>query len=563
MLRLRALVMTAGMFGILVAPETSHATAAYAAPVPSLPIAWGTCPDAWVGNTPGRLRDRLQCATIQAPLDHAIRDGRTLAVGVIRVRAGVPSQREGSIFFNPGGPGIHPGRFLRSIVKGWADTDASDPHEGSKRLLADRFDIVAVIPRGLVGSTEVRCLNGLPGAHAYVPTHLDDVNWGLMTVAAASAVRACATPAHAPYINTEQHVHDMDMVRRSLGDARIHIYGASYGGMIAAWYAANYPQNTGRMLLDSTLDFTHDYVTAVRLNLRARHDTIQREVVQPVLDNPARFGFGRDPQAVAMAIANLPSRIREVWFAGMESPVELAAALLVAPWWRDARPPSYDAMETLIQRAPITPDAGIADRIRLAARLLATKLYAPPRTTPLFADSPEGDSVRSIVVCNDIPWALSEQEIRARAQADATRYWSYTGDTTMQELMCLQWGGSTARQPDLATLEQASPFLMLQSDKDDTTPPSGAAHILERFPNAHLLMVRDSNIHGLFNFTLSPCIESTAANYLLTGALPDTPTRVATCNGTQGNAVDVIPSAPLRPTAAPVPSPAPAVHEEL
>lgn len=561
--RLRTLAITAGMFGILVASSTSPATEANAAPFPNLPIAWGACPDAWVGNTPGRLRDRLQCATIQAPLDHVIRDGRTLTVGVIRVRAGVPSQREGSIFFNPGGPGIHPGRLLRSIVHDWAGIDARDPYEGSKRLLADRFDIVAVIPRGLIGSTEIRCLDGLPAAHAYVPTHLDDVNWGLMTAAAASAVRACAAPAHAYYINTEQHVHDMDMVRRSLGDARIHIYGASYGGMIAAWYAANYPQSTGRMLLDSTLDFTHDYVTAVRLNLRARHDTIQRDVVQPVLDNPARFGLGRDPRAVATAIANLPSRIREVWFAGMESPAELAAALLVAPWWRDTRPPSYGAMETLIQRAPIAPDAGMANRIRAAARLLATKLYAPPRTTPRFVDSPEGDSVRSVVVCNDIPWVLSEQDIRARAQADASRYWSYTGDTTMQELMCQRWGGATARQPDLAVLEQAPPFLMLQSDHDDITPPSGAAHILSHFPNAHLLMVRDSNVHGLFNFTASPCIESTAANYLLTGALPDTPTRVAACHGTQGNAVDVIPGAPRRPIAAPEPSPAPAVHDEL
>jgi len=562
MLRLRALAIAAGMFGILVAPATSHATA-NAAPIPAPPITWGTCPVTWVGSTPGLLRHRLQCATIQAPLDHAIRDGRTLAVGVIRVRAGVPSQREGSIFFNPGGPGIHPGRLLRSIANGWADTDASDPHEGSKRLLADRFDIVAVIPRGLVGSTEIRCLDGLPGAHAYIPTHLDDVNWGLMTAAAGSAARACSAPAHAPYINTEQHVHDMDMVRRSLGDARIHIYGASYGGMIAAWYAAIYPQSTGRMLLDSTLDFTHDYVTAVRLTLRARHDTIQREVVQPVLDNPARFGLGTDPQAVARAIADLPSRIKEVWFAGMDSPVELAAALLVAPWWRDARPSSYDAMATLIEHAPVAPDGGIANRIRLAANSLALRLYAPPRRTPLFADSPEGDSVRSVVICNDIPWVRSEQQIRAHAQADAARYWSYTGDTTMQDLMCLQWGGSTARQPDLATLEQAPPFLLLQSDNDDITPQSGAAHILERFPNARLLLVRNSDVHGLFNFTLSPCIEGTAANYLLTGALPDTPTRVAMCNGAQGNAVDVIPGAPLGPVATPVPSPAPAVHEEL
>lgn len=562
MLRLRSLTVAAGMFGILVAAAPSRATVD-AAPVPGMPITWGSCPEAWVGSTPGRLRDRLQCATIQAPLDHAAPDGPTLSVGVIRVRAGVPMLRTGSIFFNPGGPGIHPGKLLRSIVNGWAGLDATDPQEGSKRLLADRFDIVAVIPRGLLGSSEIQCVQGLQGAYAFVPAHLDDVNWGLMTSAAASTARACTAIPHVPYINTEQHVHDMDLVRRSMGDQRIHIYGISYGGMVAAWYAANYPRNTGRMLLDSPIDFTHDYLTAGRLSLRARHEAIQRDVVTPVLDNPARYGLGRDPQAVSTAIANLPSDIKEKWLPRVESPNDLAAALLVAPWWRDARPPSFESMVRLIDRASIAPDTALANRIRLSATMLASLLYAPPRTDPPLSEDVIGDSAHAAVICNDIPWMQTEQQIKQRALADAARYWSYSGESTMQELMCLHWQGARARQPDLSLLEQLSPFLILQSDRDVTTPQSGSAHLLEHYPNSRLLVVRNSDVHGVFNFTLSACVEGTAADYLLTGALPETPTRVTSCNGTRGNALHAVPGAPREPTPAPEPSPAPAMHLEL
>ncbi|NID16459.1 alpha/beta fold hydrolase [Luteibacter yeojuensis] len=548
------------MLGILVASAPSGATVAHAAPVPEPPIAWGPCAEPWVGATSDTLGERLECGSMRAPLDHVAPDGRTMDVGVIRVRARNTARREGVIFFNPGGPGLHPGSVLRSIASGWTG-EAAGAGMASKRQLSERFDFVTVIPRGLTGSSAVNCVTGLPPRHAYLPTHLDDANWGRVLVEATTAAAACAALEYTPYINTEQHVHDMDMLRRALGDERIHIYGISYGGMIAAWYASIYPENTGRILLDSTIDFTHDYRTAIRLSMIARNDAFVCGVLNPLIAHASRYGLDPDPDVIKAALASLPSRIREIW-RWDDSELQLAVALHVGALWHNARPTTYAAMAALIQRTAMTQDAALAGRMRREALQLATALYAPSPSLPLDDMDAEEESVRLIVVCNDIPQTRSDAEIRATARSHASRYWTYSGSETVEELICSRWSGGGARQPVLATMAQAAPFLLLQSADDVVTPPGGAAHILEDFTNAHLLLVRHSSTHGLFNFTLSPCIEKTAADYLLTGTIPASGARSLACIGTHGSALYAIPGDPSLSTEAPVPIGRPARHHD-
>ena len=545
----RKTVVASAISGMLLASR-ALATTAGSAPVPEAPVAWGPCPASWVGagHGHGPLRDRLECGSMRAPYDHTAPDGRLMDIGVIRVRAGIAAQREGSIFLHPGGPGDPPGQLLASIARSWAGTGAGD----SKRQLSDRFDLVAVIPRGLVGSTPIRCITGLPPPYGHVPTHLDPINWELMIAEATSVARACTTPGHGRYINTEQYVHDMDMLRRALGDSRIHMYALSYGGMSAAWYASMYPEHTGRMLLDSSMDFTGDFVSAIRLSMMARHFSIIDDVLVPLLDDTVRYGLVDDAQVVISAIAALPSRIQEVW-PWTDSGVQLAAALHVAPLWRDGRPPTLDAMAARIREVPAIPDTDLGRQVRSAALRLAGRMYEPARIQPIYEVSAESDSVRLIVSCNDMSGTRTDDEILQLARDDASRYWSYTGDETMEELICSRWGGTSARRPNLSNLAQATPFLLLQSEKDLATPPDGARRIFERFGNARMLLVRDSDLHGLFNFTRSFCLEDTAANYLLTGVIPASPSRLLACDGSVGNGVPAIPTAPHASISAPVP----------
>jgi len=118
-------------------------------------------------------------------------------------------------------------------------------------------------------------------------------------------------------------------------------------------------------------------------------------------------------------------------------------------------------------------------------------------------------------------------------------------------------GAGHARRPDLSRLGLAAPFLLIQSEKDTSTPLVGAQHILREFANARMLLVRGSDLHGVFNFTNSSCIERTAAHYLLTGDLPAPASRAFSCDDIFDRPVDALPgshSSNAEPTAIDEPS---------
>lgn len=548
----------AGLFAISVV-STAHAAVGNTTAGESA-IVWGPCPEAWTGPTSAELGQRLQCGTMAAPLDHEAPDGNLLEIGVIRVSAAVPAMREGSIFLHRGGPGAHPGKLLQSIAKSW--TGSSDLE--FKRRLAERFDLVAVIPRGLVGSSELRCLTGMPPSYTFLPSDLGDANWGRLLADAQAVADACSAAPHARYINTEQHVHDMDMLRRALGDQRIHIYGISQGALVGAWYASVYPEHTGRMLWDSAFDVTRDYAAALRGAIAARHDALVQRALAPFLSDLGRYGFGSDPDFVAEVVNDLPWRVRELRPGVIESPEEMAATLHVAILLELHQPATLEDMTRLLQ-APLAPDARMDARLRHLANQLAALMYAPRRTEPKFQMGGDGDSVRIVVPCNDMPWTRTDDAIREAARVDARRYLSSTGREVFEEIVCLRWGAPTARPFVRTNVGDATPFLMLQSERDVSTPLSGATNILDQFANARMLLVRNSTEHGLFNFTRSPCIERTAARYLATGQLPETGSRVFACDGTLGNPLESIPGEPPPPVVEPmaVPTPVPPRHDEL
>ncbi|WP_045828883.1 alpha/beta fold hydrolase [Luteibacter yeojuensis] len=529
-------------------------------------IAWGTCPEAWVGTHTGLLGNRLQCATLGMPLDHAAPDHRRIDVGVVRIRAAVPAAREGAIFFNKGGPGAHPGRLMRSMGEGWTRTDAGDPQDGDKRRLAERFDLVAVIPRGLVGSHPILCLTGMPPRYPFLPTHLDDDTWQLVRDEAQGIVGACGAHATARFVNTEQHVHDMEAVRRTLGDERLHFYGISYGGAVGAWYASMYPTHTGRLLLDSSMDFTHDYRVALRLAMAARQAAFNRDVAGPVLRAPAHYGLDGDAAAVSARITGLPDAAREAWGHQLDTSARLAAALHLATWLGTDSAGTLAAMRRRIRQSTFTTDAVVDRQIRWHADDLARGFFATPPTEPSFVISPDGDAVRILTSCNDAPWTRTEAEMRESLARDVARFVDITGDETLEELTCSRWAGPSARAPDLSVLERAAPFLLIQSENDTNTPLVGGQFIVARFPNARMLLVRDSNVHGVFNFTNTGCVERTAARYLLTGSLPASTSRVFACDAVAGAPADQLPGTPRPPVPEPQPvdPPAtPAAHDEF
>ena len=74
-----------------------------AAPPDPEPIAWSEC------------GPNLDCATVDVPLEYTEPEGEQIPLAVVRHRATDPERRIGSLFFNPGGPGVSATDTVRSI----------------------------------------------------------------------------------------------------------------------------------------------------------------------------------------------------------------------------------------------------------------------------------------------------------------------------------------------------------------------------------------------------------------------------------------------------------------
>lgn len=71
-------------------------------------------------------------------------------------------------------------------------------------------------------------------------------------------------------ITFEQDIADVEGVREALGLGRLHLYGFSYGGMVAQAYALRYPERVGKLILANTVHSAEMW--------QKNHENINREL---------------------------------------------------------------------------------------------------------------------------------------------------------------------------------------------------------------------------------------------------------------------------------------------
>jgi pimeloyl-ACP methyl ester carboxylesterase len=195
--------------------------------------------------------DGFQCAEGAVPLDYDVPHGRSISLSLIRLPAGDPARRIGSLFINPGGPGISAVAVVRGATRIIYTSE----------VLA-RFDIVGMDPRGVGGSTPVRCHDNRDDEAAFeggYPMFPADRQENLM------ATRKDRDLAHRcwsrsgwllEHLSTANVARDMDLLRRAVGDRKLHYVGYSYGSYLGTTYANMFPDRVGSLVLDSVLDPT-------------------------------------------------------------------------------------------------------------------------------------------------------------------------------------------------------------------------------------------------------------------------------------------------------------------
>lgn len=105
-------------------------------------LKWGACKARAGTPAPGSA---WRCATLRVPLDYAEPRGDTLGIALIKTDTTGPEDRRiGSLLFNFGGPGGSGVDMLPAFAPGY------------ERLRA-RYDLVSFDPRGVGGSSGIRC----------------------------------------------------------------------------------------------------------------------------------------------------------------------------------------------------------------------------------------------------------------------------------------------------------------------------------------------------------------------------------------------------------------------
>ena len=238
-----ALAVSAPLLAVLALAPAASTAAPGSLTATSDPVAGTAAPRVQVPRIRWRDCGRADCGRMAVPLDHDRPGGATIDLNLVRVPARRPARRIGAVFVNPGGPGGGAADFA--------------PYAASQMLGAkvrQRFDVVGIDPRGVAGSSGLSCRGrsrtGYPST-AFPDTRKQVRQWRAFD---ALEQRLCAERRIVDHMSTADTARDMDLVRQALGDEQASFYGASYGSVLGATWAAMFPETVRVAVVDGVLD---------------------------------------------------------------------------------------------------------------------------------------------------------------------------------------------------------------------------------------------------------------------------------------------------------------------
>lgn len=443
------------------------------------PLTWNDCDT------------NYKCATFAAPLDWQDPDGQAITIAMKMAPAS--AQRVGAIFINPGGPG----GSSQDYVAGFATTGL----EG--------YDIIGLDSRGSGESTPVVCGTG-PQTDAFYSADgtPDDQAERDALVAAQQRFNDECRAASGPlldHISSIETIYDYDLARHLIGEQKLNFYGVSYGTFLGAVYAELYPENVGRMVLDSAVNLTPstEVIQAQGFDLSMRAfagwcaqngcglGASEDEVIKTIVDwvisldaNPLP-GDGTRQLTQTLAITGI---VLHFYF-GAEAYSSLSELLL---YTMDSGDGSY-----LLQNADLLNE-------RYPDGSYGSLTYAFPA-----------------IRCVD----EADEGVQSAFDNWTGRYSEMApifGPLFGPDLVCPLWTADPAPQIDF-TGAGAPPILVVQNTGDSATPYRNAEIMVEELESA-TLVVRESPGHGAYA-SGSACMDAAVVNYFADGTVPAEGTR--------------------------------------
>jgi pimeloyl-ACP methyl ester carboxylesterase len=275
----------------------------------------------WVKCRGGTGPKGYQCATVMVP-----RDPKNPALGNIPMaidRRPASGHKIGSLFTNPGGPGVSGVDSLPSLVQEMPSS------------LLDRFDIIGFDPPGVARSAPINCLDDVQLAQYFDtdPAPTTQAGFDHLVSEARTLATGCqsSSAAELPYVSTVDAAMDMDILRQAVGDAKLNYLGFSYGTELGATYAGLYPTKVRAMVLDGDLDPANPVITQLEQQSASLQAQLEQMFSQCTSAPSCPWHPGPDPEA---AFLGLVAKVRSdpVSVPGTSRTVGPAQLLYGAAW---------------------------------------------------------------------------------------------------------------------------------------------------------------------------------------------------------------------------------------
>ncbi|MFF5176248.1 alpha/beta hydrolase [Micromonospora sp. NPDC000089] len=471
------------------------------APTPA-PVRWKECGQGF------------DCATIKVPLEYTDPDGKQIPLAVTRHRATDPERRIGSLFINPGGPGVLATETVASI-------DAAKGTGPYSPDVVARFDVVGMDPRGVGKSGAVRCLTDKQRAEQAAENRDPRIPGGkpfdTLVADARTFTKGCVahqSPEFLASLSTDNVARDLDQVRAALGEKKITFYGASYGTVVGPMYATLFPDRVRQMVIDAPmntdlwqndpLQLLDDVSRANEATLDAWFDTCRKEGVKV-----CPFGAG-DPEAAFDALIT-----------------KLEAKPLRVPPIKDLTPGgtldgalALEAVRAAAGNRVLWPTltAGLLTAQQgngAGLHFLASKVTVAPFGGPFATLQEAHNAVR----CADWPKLEKLSEHQAAAKKVAERGERLGSRAAYSALNCAVW---PVDNKDRFTRELTGvgvpPILVVGGRVDPVTPYPWAQAMAKRLKDA-VLLTREGVGHTAYRSS-GPCIDTAVDAVLIDGKLP-------------------------------------------
>ena len=472
-------------------------------------IDWQDCSD---GTSP------FQCGTVTVPLDYNNPGGQTITIALKKLPASDGDAEHGSLFTNPGGPGVSGIQELEAKA-------TALPEE-----LRAGYDIVGFDPRGVGQSTPITCWTDEDISQALtdaqngktpdiVPSNTASSKslsaQDKMDRGAADAA-ACAQHSEVPelldHVGTRNVARDLDVLRATSGDATLNYLGVSYGTHIGAVYADLFPGRVGRTVLDGAMDPSQRWADG-EAEVTAFKEGVLRQYIEHCQAHDGCPLTGSTDEAIAQ-LAAFVDGLDQAPLTAPDSSVTVntqEATTIIQHY--AVEKPDWDTLTAMLTPAMNNHDGALM--VKAKQSVLAPML---PTTTEQAVSGANSVFVAPAVICNDYPdTAETVADWDAQSAAEKKSHPFFGGTSNGLEAYCRGWGHRAQTPPQETHAEGSAPILVVGLNKDSRTLYPWAQSLTDQLDNGHLLAVEG---YGHVTFGSNACATAAMTDFLVNGTVP-------------------------------------------